>query len=277
MPKTKAKISVVIATLGDDIKLLKTIDSLFKGSIKPNEILIILPPNKSLNYELKQNKTIRILNSNKKGQVQQRIFGFVNAKYNRILQSDDDLIYDYKCLYYLNKSLELDFSVSAGPNFIYKNLSIYNQKKSFYKYILYFMMDGNINTNKNKISKSGFELYSNLSINNDVHEVDWLPGGCVLHHKKNLILNDFFKFNGKAYCEDLFHSKHLTNNGVILNLVPNAIIYFEANRLTKKQFFKEFMHEYKIRKNLVINNNLSLIRMNLVYLVKIFSKICQKY
>ena len=44
----------------------------------------------------------------------------------------------------------------------------------------------------------------------NLHEVEWLPGGCILHSKKNLIKKNYFNFKyKKAYCEDLIHSYFL--------------------------------------------------------------------
>lgn len=49
-----------------------------------------------------------------------------------------------------------------------------------------------------------------------VVEVSWVPGGCVLHARRNLVLENYFPFAGKAYYEDLLHSLHLREKHVRL-------------------------------------------------------------
>jgi hypothetical protein len=36
---------------------------------------------------------------------------------------------------------------------------------------------------------------------------DWLPGGCVLCFRKDVVPENFYPFRGKAYCEDIIHSQ----------------------------------------------------------------------
>lgn len=58
------KISAVIASLGKE-HLLKTIDSLNRGSITPNEIICVLPSRTKVLRKIK-NKNVKILFSKKK-------------------------------------------------------------------------------------------------------------------------------------------------------------------------------------------------------------------
>ena len=58
------KISAVIASLGKE-HLLKTIDSLNRGSITPNEIICVLPSHTKVFKKIK-NKNVKILFSKKK-------------------------------------------------------------------------------------------------------------------------------------------------------------------------------------------------------------------
>ena len=44
--------------------------------------------------------------------------------------------------------------------------------------------------------------------------VDWLPGGCVLFHKCDLILEDYFPYSGKAFCEDALAAGVLKQRGI---------------------------------------------------------------
>ena len=68
-------ISVVIPTLGDK-KLFKTLESINKSTIKPNEIILCIPKNvmiKSQKFLISNNS--RILRTASNGQVSQRAEG----------------------------------------------------------------------------------------------------------------------------------------------------------------------------------------------------------
>ena len=53
-------------------------------------------------------------------------------------------------------------------------------------------------------------------------EVSWIPGGCMMHHRDNLIQKNFYPFNGKAYCEDLIHCNLLKKKQIKLYIVNNS-------------------------------------------------------
>jgi hypothetical protein len=53
-------------------------------------------------------------------------------------------------------------------------------------------------------------------------ETQWLPGGCVVCHREDLITEAFFPFTGKAYCEDLVHSLLRRNRGIRLRVLAGA-------------------------------------------------------
>ena len=78
------------------------------------------------------------------------------------------------------------------------------------------------------ISKSGNNFGYDINyMRNEIVKVDWLAGGCVLHHKKNLVTTNYYPFSGKAYCEDLIHSVLLRNNKINLYLTKNVICNLE--------------------------------------------------
>ena len=75
--KFKEDLTIVIPSVGEST-LENTINSILENTVLPKLILIILP--KGYKYELKiKSDIIKIYNSNKKGQVNQRIFGFKNS------------------------------------------------------------------------------------------------------------------------------------------------------------------------------------------------------
>jgi len=54
-------------------------------------------------------------------------------------------------------------------------------------------------------------------------DVEWLAGGCVM--RKNLVLEDFYPFAGKAFYEDMIHSWHLTRRGIALKMDAGAMCW----------------------------------------------------
>ena len=95
---SNSKISVVIPSIGNRT-LNKTLDSINNSSIIVDEIIVSLPPNsKFIIDNHKKHNNIKIHYSKFKGQVSQRIDGFKKAKNNFVLQIDDDIILEKKCL-----------------------------------------------------------------------------------------------------------------------------------------------------------------------------------
>ena len=88
----KKGISVIIATLGGK-SVISTVNSINNGSIIPNEILICIPKEFIENAFINlQYDNVKIVETNEKGQVIQRIKGFNLAIYEYVLQIDDDVI-----------------------------------------------------------------------------------------------------------------------------------------------------------------------------------------
>ena len=203
------KISIVIATIGKR-NLIPTINSLNDNSIKPEEIIIVFPNHESNNLvELKSINNVKIIKSKFKGQVKQRIEGFKYLKNDIVVQLDDDIILKHDCLERLINVLNNNGDCAVSPNLfdINKKKSIYNRNQGLKRKIFNLISHGKINIREGIITNSGFESYPIISkTNQGIVSTEWLVGGCLMHLKKNLILNDYFEFQGKAYCEDLYHS-----------------------------------------------------------------------
>ena len=97
-----------------------------------------------------------------------------------------------------------------------------------------------------KISLTGLNM--NFDINNkNLYEVDWLPGGCILHSKNNLILDNYYPYKGKSYSEDLFLSAKLKENKIKLFHCTKSKSYFN----TKKKYKNNFLYKiYEVILNL---------------------------
>ena len=273
-------ISVVIPTIGNR-DLFLTLLSLDNSSIEINEIIISAPIQNKLNKtELQKIRNLKIHISEFKGQVLQRIEGFKIAKGDIIVQLDDDIILAKDCLELLYQKIITNPNVAISPNLIdsKSKRSIYEEKKGLKRFFFNKVMGLKNNEKIGKITKGGFESYPVLNSELDtLLSSDWIVGGCVMHHRKNLILNSYFNFSGKAYCEDLFHSIELKKRGVQLNLLPSAKAFLELNPKAPNinLFLKELKSDYRIRKVFVKENGLNYYRMVLGYFF-IFLKYFQK-
>ena len=265
-------ISVVIPTIGDR-DLFPTVLSLNNSSIEINEIIISVPYQNKLNkIELQKTQNLKIHISKFKGQVAQRIEGFKVAKGDIVVQLDDDIILAKDCLELLHKKIKKIPNIAISPNLIDRvsNRSIYKGKKGLKRFFFNQIMGVNKNEKVGRISMGGFETYPVIDFEyNELLSSDWLVGGCVMHHRKNLILNSYFSFKGKAYCEDLFHSIELKKRGLKLSLLPSAKAYLELNIPPPNfiLFLKELKNDYNIRKEFVKQNGLNYSKMLLGYLL----------
>lgn len=106
------------------------------------------------------------------------------------------------------------------------------------------------------------------------YEVEWLPGGCVLHHRENLILEDFYPFVGKAFAEDLFHARLLRINNVRLVREPNAIAQVSQSSAKAEgiyHFLKIMIQSIRAHWLFVRMSNKSSTRFCLFVVVNIFA------
>ncbi|MBT5471737.1 MAG: hypothetical protein HOK41_14140, partial [Nitrospina sp.] len=81
-------------------------------------------------------------------------------------------------------------------------------------------------------------------------ETKWLPGGCVICHREDLVTENYYPFAGKAFCEDLVHSVLWQKQGTRLwmhldasGAISNDPMPF--NWQTKKSIFR--VHKYIVK------------------------------
>jgi hypothetical protein len=231
----KLAVSIVVPTLGD-IKLLKLIKHLNKDkNYKISEIILSIPRNK-FNYikDLTRNwDNIKIVYSNINGQVLQRIKGFKLAKEKNVLQLDDDVLIDANSVNILMRNMYgINCQKAISP--VYKDFDkkyLNEKSKKFLSKIRLFIMCllfgsikkiNSIGNISNALINYGFGRQIN-GIKNI--EVEWLLGACVIHKKKNLILENFYPYQGKSYCEDLLHSIELRKKNIKLFITNSAYVY----------------------------------------------------
>jgi glycosyltransferase involved in cell wall biosynthesis len=263
-------VSVIIPSLGGDLS--KTLDSLNSGALTPDEIIICLPNKKHLVNNLLNYTNVSIIYSEIYGQVYQRIFGFKSAKGDYVLQIDDDVVVSFDCLQELMLSmLNVKRKVSVSPCWfnLDNNKPLHQHKKnSVLMSLYYWILNGPKGFKPGEISLSG----ANFGINpKDIHSkiisVDWQPGGCVLHNKKNILLENYYPYKGKAYSEDLIHSYLLRKSGVSLILNMEAICMTHTN--PRLNLSSEIISDFKAKRYFVKLANLSLLRMVAYYAIYI--------
>lgn len=275
-------ISVVIATLGGK-SLFKTINILNSGSIIPKEILVCVPSELSDKVKYVPFNNVKIIQTDMYGQVYQRIQGFKAASCEYVLQLDDDIVLDYNCLKTMVETLSnLDLKSSVCPIYFSNNINFENVliKHSFYQQLIspkniYRKIINKIIHGK-MILKDGDITCSSVNIHfdptnklNNHYEVNWLPGGCVLHRRANLYMRNYFIYKGKAFCEDIIHSYLLKSNDIKLYVSRYAycVITFEneTNNLSFRNKIRYVYSEFKARLLYTKISNSSYIRLFIFY------------
>ena len=271
------KLSVVIPTLGGS-QLNETISSILQSTLVPDEILICLPKFNELFLEEKLINKVQIIRTDEKAQVLQRSIGFCSARGDFVLQLDDDVILEKDCILtmwqFLNTNKE---SASVAPVFHNKSTKAanYYNHDSFFRKALYWLLNGDSGFQAGKISLSGMAfIFDFQDKKNSINKVDWLPGGCVLHKKESLILENYYPFNGKAYGEDLIHSFILRKNLVNLYVHQDAIAFLDFVHI--KHSLVELRKEYYAVKYHCILMSKNLTRIRLYYAIHFFRFIFDK-
>lgn len=270
-------VSVVIATLGG-ATLKGTVEALNRGSIIPAEILICVPsPEASRGIDFSF-PNVRLLQTSCRGQVAQRAEGFGQVANAFVMQLDDDISVDHECVERLIKALEEFPDAAVAPALINSltNESVYRTShgNGVLRGIYNWLMNGKDGYREGTVLRSG----SPIGVIPDDsggqwREVEWLAGGCVMHHKANLVLENYFPFTGKAYCEDMIHSYLLVQKGVRLLIDPRARCSLEVSpqlQRTVAEFLRETYQDLIVRSYYMRLSGRSLGRMYLFYVLLLF-------
>ena len=285
--QTNFSVSVVIATLGGQ-QLHKTIELLNQGTITPHEILICIPIEearlKTYNY-----KNAIVVETNCRGQVSQRAIGFQLATGKFVLQLDDDIHLAKDCVENLLNVINSEGGkVAVAPSLIIEStgISFYQRpKKTILFKFYYWLLNGRNGYQPGKITMAGTNVGIDPEyIEDDIVEVDWVPGGCLLHWRDNLIFENFYPFKGKAYSEDLYHSFYLKQNELKLKISTLAQCFLDNDLVVYNfsiyDFFSFIKFDLKARAGLVRLSKKSIIRMYIYYtfiILRYFSTKIKKF
>ena len=248
--------SVVIPTLGGEA-LVRTVQLINSGTFVPNEILICIPNEHSKKVsDLTSFENIKILSLDVKGQVRQRVEGFKKVSNDYVIQLDDDMFVQETCFERLMEGIISESGkVAIAPALIFEpgGQSCYEMVHVDSRAMT--MIHGKNWFQPGIITRSGMNIGLNVFAMVDrYNEVDWIPGGCVIHRKENLLLFDYFPFKGKAFFEDVIQSIHLRKSGVKLLIDKKAVAGidpYEAVPFSPWQPIDDFKKYYPYRKHVV--------------------------
>ncbi|MBL69319.1 MAG: hypothetical protein CMO74_12880 [Verrucomicrobiales bacterium] len=272
------KLSCVIPTLGGK-RLESTLCHLLHGSLTPDEVLVCLPEGQELAARIDFSPPLREIRTEKRGQVAQRAKGFQMAAGEWVLQLDDDVALEEQCLEtLLNYAKETEDGIALAPVFLGRLSSkpLHREKwKGFFNRVNLFIMNGRRGFQPGKVTLSGHcfgpRFHKDVE---EIQEVEWVSGGCVLHNRRNLITKDYFPFHGKAYCEDLIHSHHLREKGINLKVCSGAKCYTEA--AAERESLGDWVGEYRARKYYQRLRSSSWLRMHIWYLAVLMRRAIMK-
>lgn len=204
-------ISIVIPTLGNFNKNNLKYQILNNTEKVKFEVIFCIPKKKYLKLiNFFQFKNIKIIKSKYHNQVHQRLEAIKHAKYDYILQLDDDIVLDKLFLTKIyNSSRMLGNKFCLSP--IFKDINtkkiIYKKHSFFNKLIYKILFQINIDEYYGKLTNFGLAVDFSPKRSN-IQKVDWLPGGCMLTKKKfykNFKAN-IFRNHEKSYYEDVYFS-----------------------------------------------------------------------
>ena len=247
--------SVVIATLGGP-KLARTIARLNCLDPPPNEMLVCIPEAESSKLVGLAAPNLTVQVTGVRGQVAQRAEGFARAVGPLVLQIDDDMLPERDCVEKMMRSY-----ASLGPRAAIAPLltneatgkSVYGKPvaREWINRVYYWLLNGNRGYHPGAVLMAGTPVGIDEQLaNGQVVEVEWLAGGCVLHHKDNLVLQNFFPYRGKAYSEDLIHSHYLRQNGISLYVDTAARCALELDaqdRMGWRRFLRMLVDDWRAR------------------------------
>ena len=265
-------ISVVIPSLGGD--LCDTLDSINASSVYPDEVIVCLPNDSHSVQYAERYENLTVVYAGRYGQVYQRIVGFHQAKSDYIFQADDDILLDSHCLEALISSLiGLPKASTISPClFNINGEPFYKNSKTILLAAYYYLVNGRNGYKPGGITLAGTNIGVNPgNVASNLLEVEWQPGGCVLHRRENLVFEDFYPYKGKAYCEDLIHSFLLRQAGE--GLFVNTDAKCTAFLIRRPSLLNELIPDFKIRLYFVNMAGLSKVRMLIHYMMYIIRSI----
>lgn len=276
-------VSAVIATLGGP-ELEKTVAILRRGLYVPDEILVCVPAGMTIEASVQEDSGLRILRTPCKGQVAQRAYGLAAARNLYVMQLDDDV-------HLTEHSLEQLFAElnALGPGNALAPLlrnCVTGQYLTRYTDDLIGLVK-NLSASllggapwgaarMGQIDPSGipYAIDRDYCDGASLVETQWLPGGCVICHRVDLVTHNYYPFAGKAYSEDVIHSVMWRRRGVRLWVAPNITVSTDVTGLPST--ISDIYAEYRARAFVVKLIGGSLFRCRLWFVMAGFRRVLLK-
>ncbi len=211
---------------------MRTLQVLTNGPQTPAEILVCLPKSAQENSVYYDTKVIKTVITPYRGQVRQRAYGLARANQPLVMQLDDDVLVDSSSLGALfDASINLGRGNVVAPlgwRYLSNGKYITTSKsgvRAWLENIYLYLVCGPPWGDKRmgKLSRAGIGFWiDRAKVASNPYETELLPGGCALCHREYLVVDDYYPFDGKAYCEDLIHSIIWRQRGMRLWAIPTA-------------------------------------------------------
>jgi hypothetical protein len=185
------------------------------GTLYPDEILICIPQDLAEKVRHLSDDIVKIIPTTVKGQVKQRAVGFREAAFELVMQLDDDVLFEKDSIEKLVRILRdigkgnvvapVYYGLQTGKCIHELKTGLLAIPKNLFDMVICAAPWG---VNKmGKVTPVGINYgIDDKYANSDLLPTEWLPGACVISFKEDLVLEDYFPFEGKAYCEDIFLS-----------------------------------------------------------------------
>ena len=274
--------SVVIPSIGRNC-LVDTIVALNNSTIKPFEIIVVIPEH--INFDstkILMNTNVKIILSKHQHQVLQRIDGYkyISSKINYVCQIDDDVIVNRDTLEKLLKKTDEETVVGPIYKFLDSDIIIhslsYDLKSSSFKRFLknlvnYYFHKVSFDLKKmGKVSCTSLSFGIPIELNESQYfKVEWLPGGCTMSHKQNLINYNYYPLKGKCYTEDVICSYLRIKKNITHLIATNAFVRTdEINKFGENNinYIIQKLNEFKGRLYYIKLTNGSYVRFYLWFI-----------
>lgn len=248
-------VSIVIASLGRRC-LAHTLDCIFESNQVNANVIVVLPKGYDIIFPIDSYPPFSIFWADKQGQVAQRAYGLKKTVGEYVIQMDDDISFTNTFLErFISKFLELrEGDCVAAPLIRCSNNGSFDYQKQKKKIIIFLdnLIDVIIFDLPWGAKKNGRISNGNKGIpvdpeeaKNGMVEAEWLPGGCVISQRKNLVLEDFYPFHGKAFSEDLLHSRLRQNKRLKHFVFTDLYVFTDEAEKKEPAGFIEIMWETK--------------------------------
>ena len=250
----------------------------------PSEIVLALPDDSSFDVSTIVTSHTLVVVRARRGQVNQRLAGFRYASSEFVLQLDDDILIDSPSIVRLMHAIKACNSCAVAPTlYKYPSLEPWDGMPRDFRSRSKHWILGKILGAKSgalcmgTISRGGVPFAVDPTFMKDESlDVDWAPGGVLLHRRINLILDQYFLFEGRASYEDLFHSVLLRKKGVKIMIIRDSRAYHPSPLVTIESW-DSLIHSLSINFHFVICFGFSKTRFVLWFFYRVFSYFVRKF